>query len=70
MYIKTDMAPKRARVESEGIVHIFILSDCDFVYSNSENHTFFCQSAETKFNFNHRLPENTNIGREKYYVTH
>lgn len=34
------------------------------------NNALFCQSAEKKFNFNHLLPENTNIGCEKYYASH
>lgn len=37
---------------------------------SNQNHALFCQRAEKKLNFNHLLPENTNIGCEKYYASH
>lgn len=67
MYNKTAKAPKRVIVYREGMEHIF----CPFLTTSIQIHNaFFCQSAEKKFNFNHLLPENTNIGCEKYYVIH
>ena len=46
------------------------LSASHQVDSIHNNYALFCQSAEKKFNFNHLLPENTNIGCEKYYAGH